>query len=148
MAKELTSTTYGTELTSGSESDTDFRSTSAAESSYDALETSVTATEVQSHAILGAEQSAFNLSGDMNTSSSAAAAASTVTFQTPSADTTVTFRRPSEDATQLLNPPTVKEIDDEIAERRKISIAWLIVFGSITSVFCFPFGIFGLIFAG
>jgi hypothetical protein len=151
MSKKITNTTYGTELTSGSESDTDFKSTTGGETSEDPLDTTVT--DVQSHAVLGAEQSVFEISQDLISSS--AAAASSVTFRTPLEEEEeeqeeVTSRTMQEAAAQvqLVNQPTVKTADDEVFVRRKIRIAWLIVLGSVTSVFCFPFGIFGLIFAG
>jgi hypothetical protein len=146
MSKKVTNTTYGTELTSGSESDTDFKSTTAGETSDDPLETTIT--DLQSHAVLGAEQSAFEISQDLISSS--AAAASSVTFRTPIDDEDVTTPTMQEAAAQeqLLNQPVAKQVDDEIVVGRKIRIAWLIVLGSVTSVFCFPFGVFGLIFAG
>lgn len=61
-------------------------------------------------------------------------------------------RTPSDDAdadaAELLQQRRTEASDNSIEVMRKVRTAWLIIFGAITSIFCFPFGVFGLIFAG
>jgi len=112
------------------------------ESNEDVLETLTTITELrQSHAVLGTggiEPSGFETSGELNLTSTGPAA------------TMVTFQIQQQDDTAQLLPQQIAvcTFEEEIATRRRIRIVWLIILGSTTFLFCFPFGLFGLFFAG